>query len=118
LNAPARELTETLANANGGLNREFLNLIAGIRNVVEHFAPGQQVKVRAITNGKPVEFDALVRIDTPQEALYYSNGGMLNLDTHAITPTGGLTARAAAEMSAASVRNRGSDVPKTRGPSS
>jgi aconitate hydratase len=24
-----------------------------------------------------VEFEALVRIDTPQEALYYANGGIL-----------------------------------------
>ena len=30
--------------------------------------------------------------------LYYSNAGMLNLDTNEITPTGGLTERAAAEM--------------------
>ena len=29
---------------------------------------------------------------------YYSNGGMLNLDTNEITPTGGLGARSAAEM--------------------
>lgn len=29
---------------------------------------------------------------------YYSNGGMLNLDTNEITPTGGLGAKAAAEM--------------------
>jgi len=51
--------------------------IAGIRNVVEHFAAGQQVKVRATSNGNPIEFDALVRIDTPQEAFYYANGGIL-----------------------------------------
>jgi len=30
--------------------------------------------------------------------LYYSNAGMLNLDTNEITPTGGLTERSAAEM--------------------
>jgi predicted dehydrogenase len=30
--------------------------------------------------------------------LYYSNGGMLNMDTQMVTPTGGLTARSAAEM--------------------
>src|ERR1700686_3006852 len=53
--------------------------IAGIRDVVDHFAAGRQVKVRA--KGKPrdkaIEFEALVRIDTPQEALYYANGGIL-----------------------------------------
>jgi aconitate hydratase len=36
------------------------------------------MKVRATTKGKPdIEFSALVRIDTPQEALYYANGGIL-----------------------------------------
>jgi aconitate hydratase len=52
--------------------------ITGIRDVVEHFAAGQTVKVAAKTRGEePIEFDALVRIDTPQEALYYANGGIL-----------------------------------------
>jgi predicted dehydrogenase len=30
--------------------------------------------------------------------LYYSNGGMMNMDTQQVTPTGGLTAKFAAEM--------------------
>jgi aconitate hydratase len=71
-----------------GQNAESLNLtgeevfdVTGIRDVVEHFAAGCTVKVRATTKGKdakePVEFDAVVRIDTPQEALYYANGGIL-----------------------------------------
>jgi len=68
-----------------GQNAESLKLtgeevfeITGIRNVVEHFAAGRTVKVRAAAKGKePTEFDALVRIDTPQEALYYANGGIL-----------------------------------------
>ncbi len=47
--------------------------IAGIRKVVEKFSAGSQVKVRAGNT----EFNALVRIDTPQEALYYANGGIL-----------------------------------------
>jgi aconitate hydratase len=51
--------------------------ISGIRDVVEHFAAGRQVKVRASANGKATEFSAIVRIDTPQEALYYANGGIL-----------------------------------------
>jgi aconitate hydratase len=52
--------------------------INGIRDVINHFAAGRTVKVRAIAKGKgPVEFEAVVRIDTPQEALYYSNGGIL-----------------------------------------
>ena len=63
-----------------GQNADLLKLtgeevfeISGIRDVVEKFAAGRTVKVRA---GK-TEFDALVRIDTPQEALYYANGGIL-----------------------------------------
>ena len=68
-----------------GLNAESLQLtgeevfdIGGIRDVVEHFVAGREVKVRATTKGKPeIEFDALVRIDTPQEALYYANDGIL-----------------------------------------
>jgi len=52
--------------------------IAGIRDVVDHFAAGRTVKVKATQKGKdPIEVEALVRIDTPQEALYYANGGIL-----------------------------------------
>ncbi|MGB8065618.1 MAG: aconitate hydratase AcnA [Candidatus Sulfotelmatobacter sp.] len=68
-----------------GQNAESLKLtgeevfeIGGIRDVVEHFAAGRTVRVKAAAKGKdPVEFQALVRIDTPQEALYYANGGIL-----------------------------------------
>jgi len=68
-----------------GQNSESLRLtgeevfeITGIRDVVEHFAAGRTVKVRATAKGEEaIEFDALVRIDTPQEALYYANGGIL-----------------------------------------
>jgi aconitate hydratase len=67
-----------------GQNAESLKLsgeevfeITGIRGVVDHFAAGSEVKVRATANGKATEFNALVRIDTPQEALYYANGGIL-----------------------------------------
>ncbi len=52
--------------------------ITGIRDVVDHFAAGRTVKVKAKAKvGNAIEFDAVVRIDTPQEALYYSNGGIL-----------------------------------------
>ena len=68
-----------------GQNAESLKLtgeeafdITGIRNVVENFAAGSKVKVAAKVRGEdPIEFEALVRIDTPQEALYYANGGIL-----------------------------------------
>jgi len=51
--------------------------ITHIRDLVEHFTPGRKIKVRAVANGKTTEFTAIVRIDTPQEAQYYANGGIL-----------------------------------------
>jgi aconitate hydratase len=68
-----------------GQNAESLKLtgeeafdVTGIRDVVENFAAGSKVKVAAKVRGEdPTEFEALVRIDTPQEALYYANGGIL-----------------------------------------
>src|ERR1700722_7790560 len=67
-----------------GQNAESLKLtgeevfeITGIRGVVEKFAAGKTVRVRAAGKGNTVEFEALVRIDTPQESLYYANGGIL-----------------------------------------
>ena len=67
-----------------GQNAESLKLtgeevfeISGIRDVVEHFSAGQQIKVKATKDGKATEIQAVVRIDTPQEAQYYANGGIL-----------------------------------------
>jgi aconitate hydratase len=51
--------------------------ITGISELIGSFAPGRQVNVHATANGKTTEFKALVRIDTPQEAQYYANGGIL-----------------------------------------
>jgi aconitate hydratase len=51
--------------------------IAGIREVVEKFSSGRKISVR-VQGGKTSEFQAVVRIDTPQEALYYANGGILH----------------------------------------
>jgi len=66
-----------------GENAESLKLtgeeifeIAGIREVVEKFSSGRKIAVR-VKGGKTSEFQAVVRIDTPQEALYYANGGIL-----------------------------------------
>jgi aconitate hydratase len=64
-----------------GENAETLHLtgeevfeITGIREAVEKFSSGRKITVR-VKGGK--EFQAIVRIDTPQEALYYANGGIL-----------------------------------------
>jgi aconitate hydratase len=67
-----------------GENAESLKLtgeevfeIAGVREAVERFTSGRQAKIRATSKGKTTEFRTLVRIDTPQEAQYYANGGIL-----------------------------------------
>ncbi|MFI5114309.1 MAG: aconitate hydratase AcnA [Terriglobales bacterium] len=67
-----------------GENAETLKLtgeeifeIAGIRGAVEKFSAGRKISVH-VAGGKKFEFQAIVRIDTPQEALYYSNGGILH----------------------------------------
>jgi aconitate hydratase len=63
-----------------GLTGEETYEVIGIADIINAatFKPGQQVKVRACgAKGESVEFHALVRIDTPQEALYYRHGGIL-----------------------------------------
>ncbi len=60
-----------------GLTGEETFEISGVRDVVEHFAAGRPVKVRTTVKGKSKDFEALLRIDTPQEAQYYAHGGIL-----------------------------------------
>jgi aconitate hydratase len=61
-----------------GLTGEETFEIKGVVAVVEKFKPGQTLQLRAVNGeGAAVEFDARVRIDTPQEALYYRHGGIL-----------------------------------------
>jgi aconitate hydratase len=60
-----------------GLTGDEVFEIAEIRELVEKFSAGRSVKVRATSGGKTKQFSALVRIDTPQEAQYYANGGIL-----------------------------------------
>jgi aconitate hydratase len=50
-----------------------------VEGLAENLAPGREVTVRARReDGSTVEFRALVRIDTPQEVLYYRHGGILH----------------------------------------
>ena len=56
-----------------GLTGEEFFEISGVSDLVRKFAAGRQLKVRR----RQKEFNALVRIDTPQEAQYYANGGIL-----------------------------------------
>jgi aconitate hydratase len=60
-----------------GLAGEEIFEISAVSDLVRKFAPGKQVRVRATSAGQAKEFHALVRIDTPQEAQYYANGGIL-----------------------------------------
>ncbi|HEX6804104.1 MAG TPA: aconitate hydratase AcnA [Terriglobales bacterium] len=68
-----------------GQNAESLGLtgdevfeIGGIRPLIEKYASASRVRVRASAKSGAKEFEALLRIDTPQEALYYANGGILH----------------------------------------
>ncbi|MBS1853317.1 MAG: aconitate hydratase, partial [Acidobacteria bacterium] len=56
-----------------GLTGDEVFEIKGLRALIDKFSSGQQVTVSAGSK----TFPALVRIDTPQEALYYANGGIL-----------------------------------------
>jgi aconitate hydratase len=67
-----------------GQNAESLKLtgeevfeIGGVRDLVDNFTPAQQIEVKATRGKDGFTFKALVRIDTPQEAQYYANGGIL-----------------------------------------
>jgi aconitate hydratase len=53
--------------------------ISGLSTAIEgDFSPGQRIAVSAETlGGKPKTFEALLRVDTPNEAQYYRHGGIL-----------------------------------------
>ena len=72
LQYPAGESADSL-----GLDGTETISISGITALNEGRTP-KTVKVSAVRDGAdPVEFDAVVRIDTPGEADYYRNGGIL-----------------------------------------
>ena len=62
-----------------GLSGEESYDIEGLASAVESgFSAGRQIKVRATrADGSTRDFHATVRIDTPQEVLYYKHGGIL-----------------------------------------
>jgi aconitate hydratase len=65
-----------------GATRESLGLTGeetyAITGVAAKLEPGMTVKVTAIdASGAVKTFDALLRIDTPDEAEYYRHGGIL-----------------------------------------
>jgi aconitate hydratase len=74
---PLQFLDEESAESNGLTGEESYDII-GLTEVLHDFAPGKTVKVKATKEyGTAVSFDATVRIDTPQEVLYYKHGGIL-----------------------------------------
>ncbi len=74
---PLQFLDDETAETNGLTGEESFDII-GLTDVLENFAPGKTVKVRATKDyGTKIDFDATVRIDTPQEVQYYKHGGIL-----------------------------------------
>ncbi len=81
-----------------GQNRETLNLtgeesfdISGIPAVMSSGAQTVKVIVTGLDGGRR-EFTAKARIDTPQEAEYYRNGGILPYVLRQLVSNGGATA--------------------------
>jgi aconitate hydratase A / 2-methylisocitrate dehydratase len=61
-----------------GLTGEERYDVVGLTDVLANFAAGKKVRVRATrADDTLTEFDAILRIDTPQEVQYYQHGGIL-----------------------------------------
>ena len=74
---PLQFLHEESAETHGLTGEEVLD-IHGLTQVLEHFAPGKTIEVHAKhADGRITRLHATVRIDTPQEVLYYKHGGIL-----------------------------------------
>jgi len=74
---PLQFLDDENAETNGLTGEEVYDVV-GLTDVLVNFAPGKTVRVRAKkADGAVTEFDATVRIDTPQEVQYYQHGGIL-----------------------------------------
>ncbi|MGC2695985.1 MAG: aconitate hydratase AcnA [Candidatus Angelobacter sp.] len=75
---PLQFLPEENAESLGLQGDEVYEIIGLPPLLASKFAGGKQVQVRATNaDGGCTEFSALVRIDTPQEILYYEHGGIL-----------------------------------------
>src|SRR5215472_4405479 len=75
---PLQFLNEENPDTLGLTGEETYDIIGLPQLLAGKFAGGRQVKVQATSDsGTVTEFDAQVRIDTPQEILYYEHGGIL-----------------------------------------
>jgi aconitate hydratase len=74
---PLQFLPEENAESHGLTGEETYD-VQGVRELLAGGSGQKLVKVRATRpEGGCMEFDAIVRIDTPQEALYFQHGGIL-----------------------------------------
>jgi aconitate hydratase len=74
---PLQFLEEESAESHGLTGEETFDVV-GLTDVLANFAAGKTVKVRAKkADGAVTTFDAVLRIDTPQEVQYYQHGGIL-----------------------------------------
>jgi aconitate hydratase len=75
---PLQFLPEEDGESHGLTGKETFE-IQGVDELLANYAPGKCVTVIASNHdGAKVKFEATVRIDTPQEVLYYQNGGILH----------------------------------------
>jgi len=75
---PLQFLAEENAESLGLQGDEVFEIVGLPALLASKFANGKQVQVKATcADGTVSEFSALVRIDTPQEILYYEHGGIL-----------------------------------------
>jgi aconitate hydratase len=78
-----------------GLTGEEVYDFSGMKAMLESkFAGGRVLKVKAVgADGAVKEFDAKVRIDTPQEIEYFEHGGILQYVLRQLATCGGADAR-------------------------
>ena len=74
---PLQFLAEENAESLGLQGDEVFEIVGLPALLASKFANGKQVQVRPRADGNVNELSALVRIDTPQEILYYEHGGIL-----------------------------------------
>jgi aconitate hydratase len=75
---PLQFLPEEDVDTLGLKGDEILEIVGLPEMLKTRFAQGKQIQVRATcADGTITEFHAQVRIDTPQEILYYEHGGIL-----------------------------------------
>ena len=74
---PLQFLAGETAASLGLTGRETFDVEGAAETIAAKFAGGREVTVRARGEGGDKTFRAVIRIDTPQEVLYYRHGGIL-----------------------------------------